>query len=166
MTRVEPRDVVSRRYDTGAAAEPSLVGQNLPRVDGLDKATGAALYADDICLPGMLHGRLLRSPHAHARIVNIDTSRAAALNGVKCIITGGDIPPVRFGNWRLMPDTQDQYALCIDKVRYIGDEVAAVVAIDVDTAEEALSLIEVEYEPLTAVFDVTSSLSPGAPLLH
>ncbi|NLE73898.1 MAG: molybdopterin-dependent oxidoreductase [Actinobacteria bacterium] len=166
MTRIEPRDVISRRYDAGAATEPTLIGRDLPRVDGPDKAAGAALYTDDLRLPGMLHGRLLRSPHAHARIVNIDTSRAAALNGVRCIITGRDIPLVRFGNWRLMPDTQDQHALCIDKVRYIGDEVAAVVAIDVDTAEEALSLIKVEYESLDAVFEVLSSLSPEAPLLH
>ena len=166
MTPVAPRDVVSRRYDAGVATEPTLIGQDLPRVDAPEKAVGAALYTDDLRLPGMLHGRLLRSPHAHARIVGVDTSRAAALNGVKCIITGRDIPHIRFGNWRLMPDTQDQFALCIDKVRYIGDEVAAVVAVDVETAEEALSLIEVEYESLPAVYDVLSALAPGAPQLH
>ena len=161
-----PRDVVSRRYDAGAATEPTFIGQSLPRIDAPDKARGTALFTDDLSLPGMLHGRLLRSPHAHARIVSIDTRRAAALSGVKCIITGRDIPAVKFGNWRLMPETQDQYALCIDKVRYIGDEVAAVVAVDSDTAEEALSLVEVEYEVLPAVFDVESALAPGVPRVH
>lgn len=166
MIPSEPRDVVSRRYDAGAATAARLIGQSLSRIDAPDKATGAALYTDDLRLPGMLHGRLLRSPHPHARILDVDVSRAAALRGVKCIITGRDIPQVKFGNWRLMPETQDQYALCVDKVRYIGDEVAAVVAVDVDTAEEALSLIRVDYEPLPAVFDVESSLAPGAPRLH
>ncbi len=166
MTPVEPRDVVSRRYDADAATEPTLIGMDLPRIDAPGKADGSALYTDDLRVPGMLHGRLLRSPHPHARIVDIDVSRAAGLRGVKCVITGRDIPQVRFGNWRLMPDTQDQYALCVDKVRYVGDEVAAVVAVDVQTAEEALSLVKVEYEPLPAVFDVLSSLAAGAPLLH
>lgn len=166
MTSFRPRDVVSRRYDAAATDKPSLIGQSLPRVDAVDKARGTAVFTDDLLLPGMLYGKLLRSPHAHARILGIDVSRALRLPGVKCVITGNDIPRVKFGNWRLMPETQDQYALCIDKVRYIGDEVAAVVAVDVDTAEEALSLIEVEYEPLPAVFDAESALAPDAPRLH
>ncbi|MFH0729574.1 MAG: xanthine dehydrogenase family protein molybdopterin-binding subunit [Pseudomonadota bacterium] len=144
----------------------SIVGKSVPRNDGRAKATGSSIYTDDIKLPGMLHGRLLRSPFAHARIVNIDTSRAAALPGVKCVIKGDDTPKIKYGNWRLFPDTQDEYPLTFDKVRFIGDEVAAVAAIDLDTAEEALSLIKVEYEELPAVFDVDASIRSGAPVIH
>ncbi|NOZ01804.1 MAG: molybdopterin-dependent oxidoreductase [Deltaproteobacteria bacterium] len=143
-----------------------IVGKGVPRTDARAKATGSATYTDDIKLPGMLHGRLLRSPVAHARILNIDTSRAKALPGVKSVITGADIPPVRYGNWRLFPNLQDEYALARDKVRFIGDEVAAVAAVDRDTAEEALGLISVEYEELPAVFDVDAAMRRGAPLVH
>ncbi|MBI2893876.1 MAG: molybdopterin-dependent oxidoreductase [Deltaproteobacteria bacterium] len=142
------------------------IGQPVPRLDAPAKVTGRAIYAGDVTLPGMLHGRLLRSPVAHARIAGIDTSRAAALPGVKAVITGRDTPGIRYGNWRLMPQTQDELALQIDKVRFIGDEVAAVAAIDADTAAEALELIRVDYEPLPAVFDVESALAEGAPLIH
>ncbi|MDR3568852.1 MAG: molybdopterin-dependent oxidoreductase [Syntrophobacteraceae bacterium] len=144
----------------------SIVGKHVPRNDARAKATGTAVYTDDIKLPGMLHGRILRSPLAHARIVSIDTSKAAALPGVKCVITGQDIPKVKYGNWRLFPDTQDEYALAVDKVRFIGDEVAAVAAVDLDIAEEALSLIDVEYVELPGVFDVDASIKEGAPVLH
>ena len=153
-------------HENRTTAPGSLIGVDLPRVDAREKATGTALYTDDLKLPGMLHGRLLHSPLPHACIVSIDTSRAEALPGVKCVITGRDIPPVKFGNWRLMPETQDQYALCIHKVRYVGDEVAAVVAIDRDTAEDALDLIRVEYEELPAVYDVGAAMAGGAPVLH
>ena len=144
----------------------SIVGKNVPRNDGRAKATGTAIYTDDIKLPGMLHGRLLRSPFPHARITHIDTSRAAAIPGVKCIITGEDTPKIKYGNWRLVPDTQDECPLAIDKVRFIGDEVAAVAAVDLDIAEEALGLIRVEYEELPAVFDVDASIREGAPIIH
>ncbi|MDR3553257.1 MAG: molybdopterin-dependent oxidoreductase [Syntrophobacteraceae bacterium] len=146
--------------------EFSIVGKHVPRNDARAKATGTAVYTDDIKLPGMLHGRLLRSPFAHARIVGIDTSRAEALPGVKCVITGEDIPKVKYGNWRLFPETQDEYALAVDKVRFIGDEVAAVAAVDLDIAEEALGLIEVEYEELPGVFDIDSSIKEGHPVIH
>ncbi|SPF50858.1 4-hydroxybenzoyl-CoA reductase subunit alpha [Syntrophobacter sp. SbD1] len=146
--------------------EYSIVGKHVPRNDARAKATGSALYTDDMKLPGMLHGRLLRSPLAHARIVRIDTSRAESLPGVRCVITGEDTPKVKYGNWRLFPDTQDEYPLAVDKVRFIGDEVAAVAAVDLDTAEEALGLIEVEYEELPGVFDVDSAIREGAPVLH
>ncbi len=146
--------------------EFSLVGKNIPRNDGRAKATGTAIYTDDIKLPGMLHGRILRSPFPHARIAHIDTSRAAAIPGVKCIITGEDTPKIKYGNWRLFPDTQDEYPLAIDKVRFIGDEVAAVAAVDLDAAEEALGLIRVDYEELPAVFDVDASIREGAPVIH
>jgi 4-hydroxybenzoyl-CoA reductase alpha subunit len=144
----------------------SIVGKNIPRNDGRAKATGAAIYTDDIKLPGMLHGRILRSPIPHARIAHIDTSRAASIPGVKCIVTGVDTPKIKYGNWRLFPDTQDEYPLAIDKVRFIGDEVAAVAAVDLDIAEEALGLIQVEYEALPAVFDVDASIQKGAPVIH
>jgi 4-hydroxybenzoyl-CoA reductase alpha subunit len=146
--------------------ENSLIGQSVPRIDARAKVTGLAQYTDDFSLPGMLHGRLLRSPLAHARIVSMDTSRARALPGVAAVITGEDLPKVRYGNWRLMPATQDETALAMGKVRFIGDEVAAVAAVDVDTAEEALSLIKVEYEELPAFFDIHASLSPGAIAIH
>lgn len=125
--------------------EFSIVGKDVPRTDGRAKTTGYAIYTDDIKLPGMLYGRILRSSVAHARILHIDTSRTKALPGVKCVITGEDTPKIKYGNWRLFPDTQDEFPLAVDKVRFNGDEVAAV---DRDTAEEALELIKVEYEEL------------------
>jgi 4-hydroxybenzoyl-CoA reductase alpha subunit len=146
--------------------EFNIVGKDVPRNDSLAKARGSATYTDDMKLPGMLHGRILRSPLAHARIVHIDTSRAAALPGVKCVISGKDIPQIKYGNWRLFKNTQDEYALAIDKVRFIGDEVAAVAATDKDTAEEALDLIRVEYEELPGVFDIDSAIQKGATVLH
>lgn len=144
----------------------SVVGTDVPRTDAEAKTRGTAIYTDDMKLPGMLHGRILRSPYAHARITHIDVTRALALPGVKCALTAEDTPKIKYGNWRLFPETQDEYPLAVDKVRFIGDEVAAVAAIDKDTAEEALELIEVEYEELPPVFDVDSSTAPGAPVLH
>jgi CO/xanthine dehydrogenase Mo-binding subunit len=144
----------------------SIVGTDVPRTDAEAKARGSAIYTDDMKLPGMLHGRILRSPLAHALIKHIDTSRAASLPGVKCVITAEDTPKIKYGNWRLFPDTQDEYPLAVDKVRFIGDEVAAVAAVDRDTAEEALELINVEYEELPAVFDVDSATQSGAPIIH
>jgi 4-hydroxybenzoyl-CoA reductase alpha subunit len=142
------------------------IGKNVTRTYVRDKAIGAAIYTDDIKLPGMLHGGILRSPYAHARILNIDTSKARSLQGVKCVITSEDMPKIKFGNWRLFQETQDEYALAVDKVRFIGDEVAAVAAVDRDTAEEALDLIEVEYEELPAAFNIDESMAQGAPILH
>jgi len=140
-----------------------VVGQPTPKKDGIPKACGQAEYADDLSMPGMLHGKLLRSPHAHARIVRIDTTRAKALPGVRAVITGADFPGVKYGN---LPQTRDYLPLALDVVRYIGEEVAAVAAVDEDTAEEALDLIDVEYEPLPAVFDPDEAMKPGAPLVH
>ena len=143
--------------------EYDVVGQPTPKKDGALKALGHAEYADDISMPGMLHGKLLRNPHPHARIVRIDTSRAEMLPGVRAVITGKEFPGIKYGN---LPQTRDYLPLAIDTVRYIGEEVAAVAAIDEDTAEEALDLIEVEYELLPAVFDPEEAMRPGAPLLH
>ena len=139
-----------------------VVGKPLRKVDGLAKATGAAVYADDIALPGMLHAKTLRSPHAHARIRSIDASRALALPGVHAVITGKDMP-IPYG---VIPWTPDEHALALEKVRFIGDEVAAVAAVDEDTANAALKLLRVEYEPLRAFLDPFESLSAGEPRIH
>ena len=144
----------------------NVIGKDVPRADAWKKAVGAALYTDDMSLPGMLHGKFLRSPAPHARIKRIDTARALNFPGVKAVITGEQTPKIRFGNWRLFPATQDETPLAVDKVRFVGDEVAAVIAADPDIAEEALGLIEVEYEELPSVFDVDAALAENAPLLH
>jgi 4-hydroxybenzoyl-CoA reductase alpha subunit len=146
--------------------EFNIVGKEVPRNDAEAKARGTALYTDDLKLPGMLHGRILRSPLAHARIKHIDISPALSLSGVKAVITAEDTPKIKYGNWRLFPETQDEYPLAVDKVRFIGDEVAAVAAVDPDTAEEALERIVVEYEELPAVFEVEEAVKTGAPVLH
>jgi 4-hydroxybenzoyl-CoA reductase alpha subunit len=139
-----------------------VIGKPLRKVDGLAKATGAAIYADDIQLPGMLHAKTLRSPHAHARIQKIDASRALALPGVLAVITGRDMP-IKYG---VIPWTPDENALALDKVRFIGDEVAAVAAVDEDTANAAVKLIDVEYELLHAYFDPFESLKRSDPQIH
>ncbi len=141
----------------------SVVGARLPMLDAAQKAKGAALFTDDLVLPGMLFGKILRSPVAHARILNIDTSRAEKLNGVKAVVTGKEIPDRQYG---IVPRAKDEYALAKNKVRYIGDDVAAVCAIDPEIAEEAIELIEVDYEELPAVFDPLESIKDGAPEIH
>jgi 4-hydroxybenzoyl-CoA reductase subunit alpha len=143
------QDAVEREF--------AVIGRRLLRTDGLDKATGRAVYTDDIALPGMLHGRILRSPHAHARILSIDTSAAEAMDGVRAVITGRDMPE----KYCIIPWTRDEEALCVDKVRFIGDAVAAVAAVDEDTAIRALDTIQVMYEPLPAFFDPMDALEPG-----
>ena len=143
--------------------ELQVLGRDVPKKDALLKASGRAEYADDIVMPGMLYAKLLRSPHPHARIVHIDTSAAEALPGVRAVVTGRDFPNIRYGN---LPQTRDYLPLAIDRVRYIGEEVAAIAAIDEDTAEEALDLLRVEYEPLPAIFDPQEAMRPGAPRLH
>ena len=144
----------------------NIIGKEVPRNDAEAKARGRAQYTDDLKLPGMLYGRILRSPLAHAQIKDIDTSKAKAMPGVKCVLTCEDTPKIKYGNWRLFPETQDEYPLAVDKVRFIGDEVAAVAAIDPDTAQEALEKIIVEYGELPAVFDVDAARGAGAPVIH
>ncbi|TAK34612.1 MAG: hypothetical protein EPO21_09120 [Chloroflexota bacterium] len=143
--------------------EYAVLGKRLPRVDAPAKVAGKANYAADLVLPGMLHGKILRSPHPHARILNIDTSLAERLPGVRGVVVGADFGNFRYG---LTPITRDEFPLARDKVRYLGEEVAAVAAIDEEIAEEALALIQVEYEPLPAVFDPEQALREGAPLVH
>ncbi len=141
----------------------STIGRPMRKVDGLAKATGRARYTDDLALPGMLHGKILRSPHPHARIVAIDPGPARELPGVHAVITGRDMP-VPYG---IIPWTPDEYPLCVDRVRYIGDGVAAVAAVDEETANEALGLIEVAYEELPAWFDPHESIAAtGDPFIH
>ncbi|SPD71894.1 4-hydroxybenzoyl-CoA reductase subunit alpha [uncultured Desulfobacterium sp.] len=143
-----------------------IIGKRLPRKEDSLKATGSAKYASDISMPGMLHGKILRSPYAHARILNIDTSRAERLPGVKKVVTGKDTLGVKYGILVIAPKSQDEEGIVTEKVRYIGDEVAAVAAVDKDTAEEALSLIDVEYEELPGVFTPEEAMRPGAPNIH
>ncbi|MGA9531962.1 MAG: xanthine dehydrogenase family protein molybdopterin-binding subunit [Anaerolineales bacterium] len=140
---------------------PAVIGASVPKVDSREKVTGAALYTDDEQFgPGLLFGRIKRSPHPHARIVSIDTSQAKALPGVRAVVTGADFP----GYIGLY--LQDRHIFCRDRVRYVGDPVAAVVAIDESTAEQALSLIDVEYEVLEPVFDPEAGAQEGASLIH
>jgi 4-hydroxybenzoyl-CoA reductase subunit alpha len=144
----------------------SVIGQRVHRVDGPEKVTGNAKYTFDLVLPNMLYGKVLRSPHPHAKILSIDTSKAEKLIGVKAVVTGKDTLGKKQGIWRRFPELCDEEILCREKVRYIGDPVAAVAAIDEDTAEEALDLIEVEYEPLPAVFDPLEAIKEEAPQIH
>lgn len=139
----------------------SVIGASIPRLEGPDKVSGRALYAADVNLPGMLYGKVLRSPYPHARIVSIDASAAWKVPGVKAVVTGKDEPGHLMGR-----QLQDMPVLCWDKVRFIGDRVAAVAAETKEAAEEAINLIQVEYEELPAVFDVREAMQPSAPRLH
>ncbi len=140
-----------------------VIGKPVPRVDAKVKVTGQAVYAADLILPGMLHGKVLRAPYAHARIVNIDTSRAEKLPGVRSVVTGKDFPQTKFG---FLPSTRDRVAWPRDKVRHYGEAVAAVAAIDEDLAEEALDLIRVEYEELPVLLTAQDALKEGAIAIH
>lgn len=139
----------------------SVIGAPIPRVEGEEKVSGRAIYAADIQLPGTLWGKVLRSPHPHARIVRIDGSRALEIPGVRAVITGNDVR-----GWLMGKSVRDIPVLCWDKVRFVGDRVAAVAADTLDAAEEAVGLIDVEYEDLPAVFDPLKAMEPGAPSIH
>ena len=141
----------------------SVIGQSLPKIDAWAKVTGETRFADDMVLPRMAHGKILRSPHPHALIRRIDTTRAAALPGVYAVITGHDLPRVKFG---ILPVSQDEEALCVDKVRMVGDAVAAVAAVDEETAEQATRLIEVEYEPLKPLMSIEEALANPDVRIH
>ncbi|MDP6088120.1 MAG: molybdopterin-dependent oxidoreductase, partial [Nitrospinota bacterium] len=141
----------------------SVVGKRLPKVDALPKATGEMHYLADLKLPGMLYGAILRSPLPHARILNIDTAPARGLPGVRAVLTCADTPQRRFS---FVEYLADKYILAKDKVHYVGDEVAAVAAVDEETARAAADLIRVEYEELPALYDVDEAMKPGAPVIH
>lgn len=158
MTTVLPREEILR-----------VVGTSLRRVDAIDKVTEFAQYTGDIRLPGMLHAKLLRSPHAHACILSIDTKRAERIQSVKAIVSHKDVPRIRFnsscpvqwnGNFPLDQTIFD------DKVRFAGEPVAAIAADDVDTAEEALATIKVRYKAVPFVLDSEAALGQGAPRVH
>ena len=140
---------------SGQGAAYSVIGKRNRKVDGRRKVTGQAIFTDDLQPARLLHGKILRSPHAHARIRAIDTSRAAAHPGVHAVITGRDLP-IAYG---IIPWTRDEFPLAIDKVLYVGDGVAAVAADDERTAEAALELIEVDYQVLPAVLTVEAALA-------
>lgn len=143
------------------------VGKSVPRIDGKGIVTGQTKYAFDVSFPNMLIGKMIRSPHPHARILRIDTSKAEKFPGVKAIITAKDTYNIKFGsNEYFFPHTVDQMALESEKVRYVGDEIGAVAAIDQETAEAAIKLIDVQYELLPHVVDVQEAMKPGAPQIH
>src|SRR5215510_622117 len=147
-----------------------VIGTRPIRHDGVDKVTGRAKYGADISLPGMLHGKVLRSPHAHARIKSIDASAALALPGVKAVITGADFPQlaagvVQMGELPMNPRYMAMNLMAQDKALYDGHAVAAVAATSPHIAEEAVKLIKVEYEVLPHVLDVRTAMAEGAPIL-
>jgi 4-hydroxybenzoyl-CoA reductase alpha subunit len=143
--------------------EYSIVNTRVPRVDARAKVTGQARYADDLSMPNMLYGALLQSPLAHARIKRIDTSKARKLFGVRSVVTAKEAGPVKFG---VSPARYDETVFCIDKVRYIGDEIAAVAADDLETALEAISFIKVDYKELPAILDPFEAIKDGAIGIH
>ena len=138
------------------------IGQRGPKIDGLAKITGQARFTDDMTLPGMLHGAFLRSPHPHARILSIDTRAAEAMEGVYAVITGKDTPV----NYGVIPVAMDEHALAQDKVRFVGDEIAAVAAVDRATAIRAARAIAVEYELLTPILSIEDAMDPTKPNIH
>jgi 4-hydroxybenzoyl-CoA reductase alpha subunit len=142
--------------------EFAVIGRREAAHGGAGKVSGATIYADDIVLPSMLHGKILRSPHPHARIVSLDTARAEALPGVHAVVTGRDMPTP----YCIIPWTRDETALCVERVRFIGDGVAAVAAVDEETALRAIELIDVEYEVLPSILQPEDALTPGAIQIH
>ncbi|MBI1950065.1 MAG: molybdopterin-dependent oxidoreductase [Acidobacteria bacterium] len=139
-----------------------VVGSPVRKVDGLSKCAGETKFADDIVLPRMLFCKLLRAPVPHARIVRADASKAAKMPGVFAVLTGRDLP-IPFG---ILPVSQDEHALCLDRVRFVGDPVAAVAAADEDAALDAVNAIAVEYEPLEAVMSIEQAIATPSPRIH
>jgi 4-hydroxybenzoyl-CoA reductase alpha subunit len=169
--RKKPSDKIAPEGEgdlTGALAHKThvVLGQRIGAVDGSEKVTGSAIYTVDMYLHNMLYGKILRSPHPHAKILKIDTSRAEKFPGVKAVLTGKDTIGAKNGIWRRYADLCDEEILCRKRVRFIGDPVAAVAAIDEECAEEALKLIDVEYEILPAVLEPRKAIEEGALLIH
>ncbi|HYL14200.1 MAG TPA: molybdopterin cofactor-binding domain-containing protein [Terriglobales bacterium] len=140
----------------------SVIGKPVAMVDAAGKTTGAGKYTDDLSVPGMLIGKILHSPYPHARLKRVDTSRAKALDGVVAVVTGGDAPKT----YGILPVGHDETALAVDKVRYVGDNVACVAAVDEATAEKALEWVNVQYEVLPAYFDPEESMKAETDLIH
>jgi xanthine dehydrogenase molybdenum-binding subunit len=148
----------------------TIVGKSVPRPDAYEKVIGGKGFPVNVSLPGMLHAKILRSPHPHAKILKIDTSAAEKLAGVKAVLTPKDVPqrkycPVYFVPTLASSMVQDLLVMS-DRVRYAGQPVAAVAAISAEIAEAALELIEVEYEELPTVFDPEEAMADGAPMIH
>jgi len=139
-----------------------VVGKARRRVDARAKVTGSTRFADDLFLPRMLHCKILRSPLPHARILRIDARAALARPGVKGVLTGSDLP-VSYG---ILPVSQDEHALCLERVRFVGDPVAAVIAADEMTAAEALDDVRVDYEPLPCIATPGEALATPEPRIH
>src|SRR5215469_10149939 len=140
----------------------SIIGKNIPMVDAVGKTTGGGKYTDDLSLPDMLIGKILHSPHPHARIKRIDTSKAEKVDAVVAVAVGADAP----NTYGILPVGHDEHALAVDKVRYVGDNVACVAAEDEATAVKALELIDVEYELLPAYFDPEEAMKTERDLIH
>jgi CO/xanthine dehydrogenase Mo-binding subunit len=138
-----------------------VIGKSHPRLDGPDTATGRATYTVDVVLPSMLQAKLFRSSVPHAKIRRLDTSRARGLAGVAAVLTADDVPRKRFGF-----TIQDEEIFAGTKVRYVGDVIAAVAAVDEETAEEAIGFIDCDYEELPGAFDIDDALRENAPLVH
>src|SRR5919201_6101211 len=164
-------DRLNPSNDVHSATNDGVGGARPIRHDGADKVTGRAVYGADVRLPGLLFGKVLRSPHAHARIKRIDTSKAEALEGVRAVATYKDLPKAE-DKWEDLGEGMVNIkhlvdnVLASDKVLYRGHAVAAVAATSPHVAEEACDLIEVEYEPLPVVLDAVAAMEPGAPVLH
>ncbi|MDM8526230.1 molybdopterin-dependent oxidoreductase [Desulfococcaceae bacterium HSG8] len=144
-------------------SEYDVINSRVPKIDTPDKATGRAVFIDDMSMTGMLYGALLQSPLPHAKILSIDTSAAEKLPGVKAVVTAKEAGLVKYG---VSPARYDETMFCSDRVRYVGDEIAAVAATDLETALEAVSLIKVEYEKLPVMLTIEESMAKGAPVFH
>src|SRR5439155_1573824 len=145
----------------GTIVSYQIIGQSIPRVDNPGKVTRDARYTADVLLPGTLWAKTLRSPYPHARIARVDTSRAEKAPGVRAILTGADVRGILYGR-----RYRDISVLAQDRVRFIGERVAAVAADTLEQAEEALEFLEVDYEELPAIFDPVAALQEGAPIIH
>jgi CO/xanthine dehydrogenase Mo-binding subunit len=142
-----------------AKKELKYVGHSVARVDGVEKVTGKAKFVGDLFIPGMLQGKILRSTYAHARIRSIDATKAEALPGVVAVLTAADIAD-------LHPIYNGRPVVAMNKIRYVGEPMAAVAAVDLATADEALSVIDVDYEELPAVIGIDAAIEKDAPLIH
>jgi len=158
-----PLDARPHDDTSDQARDHAVVGRGVPRYDAPDKVTGRALYTADVRLPDTLVGKILGSPVAHGILRRVDASRARALPGVLAVLTGADVPHTWYG---VSPAREDEQILATDRVRYVGDEIAAVAAVDEETAERALALIDLDIEELPAVFDPEAAMAPDAPLVH
>src|SRR3989441_1771090 len=163
VTSRSSRPSNSRPREASAVIDDlAVVGKSLTKPDAFAKVSGQTRFADDLALPRMLFGRILRSPHPHARIVRVDTTRARALPGGLPGLTGAD-RPTKFG---ILPATQDEEALAREKVRYVGDPIAAVAATDEWIADEALDLIEVQFEALPPVMSIEQAIAGEGEAIH